>query len=48
MKKYTITSIISFNHLKDSIDEYIVFFNTQRPHASLKYNTPDEYKSISK
>jgi len=30
------------------IDEYIIFFNTLRPHASLKYNTPEEYEKISK
>jgi transposase InsO family protein/transposase-like protein len=38
----------SFEELEKAIDEYIVFFNTQRQHASLKYNTPDEYESISK
>ncbi len=38
----------SFEELEKAIDEYIIFFNTLRPHASLKYNTPDEYEKISK
>ncbi|MGE4572613.1 MAG: IS3 family transposase [Candidatus Izemoplasmatales bacterium] len=29
----------SVDKLEKTIDEYVVFFNTQRPHASLKYNT---------
>ena len=33
----------SFDQLKDSIDEYIVFFNTVRPHGSLGHLTPDEF-----
>lgn len=38
----------SFEELEKAIDEYVVFFNTQRPHASLKYNTPEEYENMSK
>ena len=33
---------ISDDKLEKAIDEYIVFFNTLRPHASLKYYTPEE------
>ncbi|MFW5795454.1 MAG: integrase core domain-containing protein [Bacillota bacterium] len=33
----------SFDHLKDSIDEYIVYFNTVRPHGSLGQLTPSEF-----
>ena len=38
----------SFEELEKAIDEYIIFFNTLRPHASLKYNTPEEYEKVSK
>ncbi|MDL2327285.1 integrase core domain-containing protein [Ruminococcaceae bacterium OttesenSCG-928-A11] len=27
--------------MRESIDNYIVFYNTQRPHAAIKYKTPD-------
>jgi len=38
----------SFEEVEKAIDEYIVFFNTLRPHASLKYKTPEEYEKNSK
>jgi len=37
----------SFDELEKVIDEYIIF-STLRPHASLKYNTPEEYEKIFK
>ena len=30
------------DQLKDSIDEYIEFFNNRRPHQKLKYLTPNQ------
>ncbi len=33
-----------FNELKESIDEYVHFFNYRRPHASLNYVTPSEFE----
>lgn len=38
----------SFEELEKAIDKYIIFYNTLRPHASLKYKTPDEYENTSK
>lgn len=38
----------SYNHLEEAIDEYIVFFNMDRPHASLRYKTPFEYETTAK
>jgi len=38
----------SFEHLLNCIDEYVIFFNEKRPHASLKYSTPDEFENTSK
>ena len=38
----------SFDELEKAIDEYIVFFNTLRPHGSLGYETPEEYENMSK
>lgn len=29
---------------KRSVDKYINFFNQERPHATLKYKTPDKYE----
>ena len=37
-----------FNELKDSIDEYVHFFNYRRPHASLNYKTPSEFENTAK
>lgn len=30
---------------KRSVEKYIEFFNSERPHATLKYKTPDKYES---
>lgn len=30
---------------KRSVEKYINFFNTERPHATLKYKTPDKYEA---
>jgi transposase InsO family protein len=38
----------SFEELENSINKYIIFYNSLRPHASLKYTTPDEYENTSK
>ncbi|MFH5880852.1 IS3 family transposase [Liberiplasma polymorphum] len=37
----------SFEELEKAIDEYIIFFNTLRPHASLKYVTPNEFENTT-
>lgn len=29
-----------------SVDSYIEFYNTQRPHSTLNYKTPDQFKAI--
>jgi putative transposase len=34
----------SFTHLQNSIDEYVIFYNTIRPHGSLGNMTPDEFE----
>jgi putative transposase len=33
--------------IKQEIDEYIIFFNEQRPAYSLKYLTPKQYKELN-
>lgn len=30
---------------KRSVDKYIIFFNSERPHKTLKYKTPDKYEA---
>ncbi|HVI39589.1 MAG TPA: IS3 family transposase, partial [Anaerovoracaceae bacterium] len=30
----------------ESVDNYIVFFNTSRPHATLSYKTPDQFEEM--
>ncbi len=37
-----------FNELKESIGEYVHFFNYRRPHASLNYLTPSEFENTAK
>ena len=37
-----------FNELKESIDEYVHFFNYRRPHVSLNYVTPNEFENTAK
>jgi len=32
----------SENELIKSIDDYMVFYNTKRPHSKLKYKTPQK------
>jgi transposase InsO family protein len=34
----------TFEELKDSIDEYINFFNNERPHQKLNYLTPNKFE----
>lgn len=34
----------SYDHLRICIDEYVIFYNEKRPHASLKYSTPSEHE----
>lgn len=29
-----------------SIDNYLEFYNTQRPHSTLNYKTPDRFEAI--
>ena len=29
-----------------SIDDYIEFYNTQRPYSTLNYKTPDQFESM--
>ena len=29
-----------------SVDNYIEFYNTQRPHSTLNYKTPDQFEAI--
>jgi putative transposase len=35
----------NFTHLQNSINEYIIFYNTIRPHGSLGNMTPDEFEN---
>lgn len=37
----------SYDHLRICIDEYVIFYNEKRPHASLKYTTPSEHEFTS-
>jgi transposase InsO family protein len=30
---------------KRSVDKYMIFFNNERPHKTLKYKTPDKYEA---
>lgn len=34
----------SENHFRRSVDKYIEFYNTQRPHSVIQYQTPDKYE----
>ncbi len=34
--------------MKGAIDEYIQYFNYNRPHASLNYKTPSEFEKTGK
>ena len=36
----------SFNELKQRIEDYINFYNTKRPHATLDYKTPDTHERL--
>ncbi|PAT01776.1 hypothetical protein CI105_04620 [Candidatus Izimaplasma bacterium ZiA1] len=35
-----------YDHLKAAIDEYMIFYNTVRPHGAIKNMTPDEYDAL--
>ena len=37
-----LNSYLDMNELKEAIDNYFTFFNTERFHQSLQYSTPDE------
>lgn len=37
-----LNSYLDMNELKEAIDNYFIFFNTERFHQSLEYSTPDE------
>jgi len=36
----------SERELYESVDKYIVFFNSQRPHTTLAYKTPDKFEEL--
>ena len=35
----------SERHFRQSVDEYICFYNEVRPHATLKYKTPQAFEA---
>ncbi len=39
------TEYRSGRHFKENIDRYIIFYNSQRPHSTLGYRTPDKMES---
>jgi len=38
------TNYHSENELRKAIDDYIIFYNVKRPHAKLKYKTPEQFE----
>ena len=30
----------------ESVDSYILFYNTERPHSTLNYKTPDKFEQL--
>lgn len=36
----------SERQLKESVDEYITFYNEERPHSVIRYKTPNNYESM--
>jgi transposase InsO family protein len=39
------TNYTSAQNFKTSVEKYIVFYNTKRPHITLSYKTPSVYES---
>ena len=37
---------ISEQQFVKSVDNYIEFYNTQRPHSTLNYKTPDQFETL--
>jgi transposase InsO family protein len=42
------TQYISEQQFVKSIDKYIEFYNTQRPHSTLNYKTPEQFEALHK
>ena len=40
------TQYKSERQFRESIDQYIDFYNTKRPHSTLAYKTPDKFESL--
>jgi len=40
------TQYKSEQQFEKSIENYIEFYNTQRPHSTLNYKTPDQFEAI--
>ncbi len=40
------TQYKSERQFRESIDSYIIFYNTQRPHSTLAYKTPDKFEAL--
>ena len=40
------TQYRSERQFRESINSYIDFYNTQRPHSTLAYKTPDKFESL--
>ena len=36
----------SERQFRESIDRYILFYNTQLPHSTLAYKTPDKFEAL--
>jgi len=35
----------SGQEFRDSVDNYILFYNNERPHSTLAYKTPDRFEA---
>ena len=40
------TNFKSENEFYKSVDNYIEFYNTKRPHGTLAYKTPDRFEEL--